>query len=231
MKRFFKCTSFIGAAVILCVTFTACGSDTKVVKDDTSKPKVVQKTNESPTASTQNTSVEVISGPNFVKQELQTGAKPSFATPWKNSPNSKISVCLDGKGSEAREEGVAKIFIKDSTGKAWELAISDSTKQTTPMYVDFIDDDNLVVIIGNAFGTVALGGNLYILNVNTGKTALLLDTKDSKVQVTKASKVSGGIKYTKAVYDDENMINHHEEEKTLDLPYSTLKGTIDQISK
>jgi hypothetical protein len=233
MKRFFKLAGFIGAAAILCTTFTACGNETKVVKNNTQKSEVVHKNNDTTAANTQtnqDAKVEVISGPDFAKQELQAGAKPDFATPLKNSPNSKISVCLEGKGSEAREEGIAKIFIKDSAGNAWQLSLSDAKKQTTPMYVDFIDDDNLIVVIGNAYGTVSLGGNLYMVNVNTGKSALLIDTKNNKVQVTKASKVSGGIKYTEAVYDD-NMINHQDAEKTLDLTDSTLSGTIEQISK
>lgn len=237
MKKSFKIAVIIGAFTIVCSTFTACGKNANSIKNNssTSKPAANTENNNNSSANTnQNTApqnnevqaIELVKGPDFTKTVLDKNAKISAATAWKQSPGNKINVCLQGKGEEAREEGIAKVVCKDSSGNMWQLALSDTKKQNTPMYVDWWDDDNLLVVVGYGYGTVSVGGNLYLLNVESGKSAVLVDNKDAKQQVVKASKSNKDIKYQLAVYEDSNMIKYNLQDKVLTSYEDALKNVI-----
>lgn len=47
----------------------------------------------------------------FTKTKIEV--EPSFNTSWKYSPNNKYSVCIEGKGENAVEEGMGTIILKD----------------------------------------------------------------------------------------------------------------------
>lgn len=154
----------------------------------------------------------------FTKQQLDKNVQPEFATSWMNSPNKKLSVCIEGKGPDASEEGVGKIYAKDlSSGEKWSLEIMPSEEQNTPKFIQWIDDENVISIVGLGYGTVAVGGNLYKINIRTGKTTVLYDTKTPKVQVISAKKVSNKIEIQLLVYDDNEFTKTHTDKKVINL--------------
>lgn len=220
MKKKIKLTVLAGAIMVICVTFAACGSSQGTVKPDNST-KPAANTTTTTTNENETPAVNIVQGPGFTKTALAKNTKAAFATPWKTSPGNKLSACIEGKGPEAKEEGIAKIYFKDSTGNMWQLALSDNKKQNTPMHIEWWDDNNLLVVIGYGYGTVSLGGNLYLINVESGKTALLIENKDSsnkpdpKQQVISASRDNNDIKYEVAVYEDNTLNKYHIENRVL----------------
>lgn len=151
--------------------------------------------------------------PEFKTQSLIAGTEAKFATAWKNSDDKKLSACIEGKGTEAIEEGVAKLYIKDlgtKDIKSFEIVNKESSKKT-PKYLEWKDNENLLVIVGEAYGTVSDGGNVYLLNVNTGKLSLVYNALTTKQEVVSIKKVQEGYEFTLKVYDDDNFKNSHKE--------------------
>lgn len=154
----------------------------------------------------------------FVKHQLEKSVEPEFGTPWKKSINKKLSACIEGKGPDAEEEGIGKIYVHDlSTGVKWSLEVIAGENQNSPKSMEWIDDENIISIVGLGHGTVAMGGNLYKINVKTAETTLLYDTKSSKKQVISVKKVENKLELQILVYDDEELIKNHTEKKVIDL--------------
>jgi hypothetical protein len=135
--------------------------------------------------------MEVQYMPVFQKREAEKGFNPKFNTPWQNSKSKTYSATVEGKGQEAQEEGIATVVVKDvKTNNKWIFELAENeTKQFTPKAVKWIDDENLLVIVGLGYGTVDVGGELYILNINDGSVRKAdLENKlnlDKYSQVTK----------------------------------------------
>ncbi|KGM95884.1 hypothetical protein Z968_07820 [Clostridium novyi A str. 4552] len=152
----------------------------------------------------------------FLKKELGKNAKADFATKWKNSKNNKFSACIEGKGPDAEEEGVGKIYIRNLDNKSkWALEIDQDEQKSTPKYIEWFDNNNLMVIIGGAHGTVSQGGNLYKVNIETGQATEIYNTKDNKKQVISASKKGDKINLQILVYKNDDLIESHKETKTI----------------
>lgn len=152
----------------------------------------------------------------FLKKELGKSAKPTFSTKWKNSNDNKFSACIEGKGIDALEEGVGKIYIKDLENKSqWELELDEENKKHTPKYIDWFDNENLMVVVSGAHGTVSQGGNLYKVNIKTGQATELYNTKDLKKQVIYAAKKGDKIELQLMIYEDDNFLESHVEPKTI----------------
>ncbi|MCY6371512.1 DUF4652 domain-containing protein [Clostridium ganghwense] len=154
----------------------------------------------------------------FVKHQLDKKIEPEFGTEWENSVNKKLSACIEGKGPDAEEEGIGKIYLKDlSSGEKWALEVVAGENQNSPKSIEWIDDENIISIVGLGYGTVALGGNVYKINTKTGKTTLLYDTKNSRKQVISAKKVENKLELQILVYDDEELMKNHTEKMVIDL--------------
>lgn len=165
--------------------------------------------------------------PRFEKKELDKGTKVEFNTPWEISPSRKYSAAVEGKGDAAQEEGIANIVLKDlKTGKLWSFNLLDNEeKQFTPKAVKWINDTKLLVIVGYGYGTIDLGGKLYILDVDTG-TIMDADPNntaklDEKSQITNILKVNFSetkpleIDVEVLVYEDDAFNESHTENRTI----------------
>lgn len=157
---------------------------------------------------------ESSNAPKLIKTQLSKGTKPSFSTSWITSVDGTNSACIDGRGPEASEEGVGKILVKNKTGNIFSFEISNN-KKLTPRYIEWINDENLLFIISNAHGTVSNGGNLYLLNVNTGETSVVLETPDKKQQIVSAKKSGNDINLKVDVYEDDEYNKSHVESWTI----------------
>lgn len=152
--------------------------------------------------------------PKFVKQQASKETKINFNTPWITSSNGNNAASIEGRGSEALEEGVGKIFVKDNNGNIFSFEIADNQK-ISPRYIEWADNENLMVIIGSAHGTVSKGGNLYLLNVTTGKLSLIFQTPDKKQQIMSTKKNGNNINLKVNVYDDDDYNKSHIENWTI----------------
>ena len=164
---------------------------------------------------------EQIYQPIFEKVDLEKAIKLDFATPWKKSPEGTIEVSISGKGVNAAEEGIAElVFTNKKDGSFWKLSLLENeAKQFTPMAVEWYDNDRLLVVIGFGHGTVTAGGDLIVLDVNTGKAVNLypVNSKDVKNQVTSAVRNGNTIEVNVRLYEDDNMVNFKEEKRILTI--------------
>ncbi|MBI6875383.1 DUF4652 domain-containing protein [Clostridium aciditolerans] len=165
--------------------------------------------NNANTITTQNANV-----PKIVKQQASKETKINFNTPWVTSSNGNNAACIEGRGAEALEEGVGKIFVKNNNGNIFSFEIADNQK-ISPRYIEWVDNENLMVIIGSAHGTVSKGGNLYLLNVTTGKLSLIFETPDKKQQIMSTKTNGNNINLKVNVYDDDNYNKSHIEDWTI----------------
>ncbi|KZL93225.1 DUF4652 domain-containing protein [Clostridium magnum] len=217
-------------AVVLSLGLTACGTqenktNTNNTQTSTQQQKPTENTSSVNNNITNNTSNEVKNDakstnpkndyvPKISKVQLAQGKKPTFSTAWKTSADGVFSACIEGKGQEAAEEGVGKIFVKDSNNNISSFEIVNDNK-ISPLYIEWLDNKNLFVIIGSAHGTVAKGGNLYLLNVTTGKLSSVLQPSDKKQQIMTAQKSGSNVSLKVNVYEDDAYNKSHIENWTI----------------
>ncbi|GAA0177877.1 DUF4652 domain-containing protein [Clostridium sediminicola] len=154
----------------------------------------------------------------FTKIGLDKNMEPEFATPWISSLDSKYNICIEGRGESGVEEGTGLIYLKENeSGDKWYFQINDGGKQLSPKKIQWIDDKHVALIIGFAHGTIALGGNVYKLNVETGEVNMIYNTGDNKIQVTEINKDGKQLKLDILVYEDDNYIESHTDKKIINL--------------
>ncbi|EJO5348520.1 DUF4652 domain-containing protein [Clostridium botulinum] len=155
------------------------------------------------------------------KEIVDKNFEIKFNTPWKNSDNKQYSSTIEGKGENAREEGIGKIYLKENeTNKIWLLKINEVKDQKSPKFLEWIDDENLLVIIGHGYGTVSKGGNLYCINVKNNTIVPVYEAKDEKHEVISLEKVKDNSEKMSLilklnVYEDDNFIKSHKEKITI----------------
>ncbi|KEI94842.1 DUF4652 domain-containing protein [Clostridium botulinum] len=168
---------------------------------------------------------EVSEKTNFSKVEKEEIVNKKFQgennTEWKESEQKKYSAIVEGKGNNGEEEGIGKVYLKENnTNKLWLLKINEIKDQKSPKFLYWIDDENLLVIIGHGYGTVSKGGNLYCINVKNDTITPVYEAKDNKHEVISAEKVKDNSEKTSLiltlnVYEDDNFIKSHKEKITI----------------
>lgn len=220
----------ISAAAFL---FSSCGNE-KTITDSPDSNKITDSDsnkddkNDNKDNSKDIPEVEITKGPEFSSGKYQ--GEPQFATEWIKSSDGSVSACIEGKGSEAKEEGIGKIVIKDSKNNKTVFELKDKSNQQSPLYINWWNNENLLVVIGSGYGTVSKGGNLYIINIKSGKSAAVVETKDSKKQVVNAQKDNNDLKYEVAVFEDDNFVKYHMENKILSDYSEKMSSIINQLN-
>ena len=142
---------------------------------------------------------------------MSSDTKIEFNTPWQASPLGKLKATIEGKGEKASDEGYSHIIIKDANlNKLTKLTFEDQEKNhLTARNLEWIDEDNLFVILGQSFGTVSKGGDIYKVNILSGETTVYLKVANSKEEFTSVHKVENVFKFEKYVYEDDNFTKGH----------------------
>lgn len=172
---------------------------------ETQKPKEETKTS--------STAVKNSSEIKFIKQEMDNNSTVSFNTTWKSNKNGSYNACIEGKGSEALEEGTGKIIVKDPQ-KVYSFQIENNAK-LSPKYLEWADDKNLLVVIGYSNGSISKGGDLYMLNVDTEDNEILIKMPSKKQQIMSAEKNGDIVNLKVNVYDDDVYNKCHVENWTI----------------
>lgn len=140
-----------------------------------------------------------------------------------SSPDNKKKALVHGKGGsatgEVTEEGYSKIVLQDlAKNEYYIIELNDKTKQLTAKDLVWRNNENILVIIGSAYGTVTRGGNVYDLNLNTGELFLIYSTKDLKTEVTKIKR-GDEFHYILNIneYTDNNLMESKEYEENITL--------------
>jgi hypothetical protein len=156
--------------------------------------------------------------PKFIKSSADSKADNKFGTPWKASPSGKLQASVDGKGPSAGEEGIAQILINDlQSNSKWLLVLTENERQFTPKFVEWIDEENLLVIVGYSQGTVSLGGEVFIVNINTGSTDLVYGVTSNREEVVSFKKGNNVLDLQVVVYTDDNMSQYKTEQRIIDF--------------
>lgn len=149
----------------------------------------------------------------FEKSFESSFTENNFHTPWKLSSDNQRSVCVDGIGNNASEEGIGAILLKEnSTNNVWRFKLKNNNKQNSIKFVEWYDNNNLFAIIGYGQGTLSPGGSVYLLNINDLKTtAIYEENSTGKQQVISLSKSKDKINFKVLIYDDDNYLKSHIE--------------------
>lgn len=231
-----KMRLIVGVLTIMsCVTFSACKKNNVV---STNQPKseavdsakVEGKKNEQqaeekkPEVKVEDKESKVYK---FEKMIENKDKKIAFNTPWKTNGASNKSACIEGKGEEAAEEGIGQIFIKDlKSEQLVKYQLVNNTKQMSPKYVEWCSENNLFVIIGMGYGTVSMGGNLYLLNTGENKLLTIYETKDTKKQISAVKRNGDNLEMKVTVYEDDNLDKKHEEKWIINSFDEKLKSVM-----
>lgn len=213
--------------------FDAMKDDLSITSADSTKQLETKAQNKS------RNNMDISYTPQFEKKVLAKDTKVIFNTPWETSLNKKYSATVEGKGTEAHEEGVGSIVVKDLiSGKQWSFNLIDNQRQFSPKVLHFVDDENLLVTVGLGYGTVRQGGNIYLLNINTGLTAKAdpqnTANLDDKSEITKIQSVKFkdtnilSIEVEVLVYEDSSLNKNHREIRTITSPFGEIVKSINQ---
>lgn len=171
--------------------------------------------------------------PKFEKKVLDKNTEIKFNTPWENSLNKKYSATVEGKGSEALEEGIGSVVVKNlSSGELVSFKMADNQKQYSPKTVKWVDDENLLVVVGLGYGTVHQGGDIYLLNIDTAlvtkadpQNTANLDNKSeiAKIQSVKMGESNNLIIDVEVLVFEDNLLNiNHRENRTITSPFDEI---------
>jgi hypothetical protein len=154
--------------------------------------------------------------PKFIKTPTDPKADIKFGTPWKASPDGKMQVSLDGKGPNAGEEGIAEILVNDKLSNSkWLLSLTENDRQFTPMYIEWLNNESLLVIVGYGNGTVSQGGELFKLNINNASIELVYGVQNDREQVVSVKKGKNELILQMVIYKDDQMNGYTTEQRTI----------------
>jgi hypothetical protein len=189
-------------------------------KSETSNTKdtAINKTEVAKVVAQKVTAAEPLSQLKYVITSIPSDTKIELNTPWETSPLGKFKATVEGKGEKAKEEGYSYIVIKDEkSGKLSKLTLENQEKnKITAKDLEWIDESNMFVILGQPFGTVTKGGKIYKVNITNGETSLYVNTTP-KEEYTAVGKSGSEFNFEKYVYEDDNFTIGHSESGILEL--------------
>lgn len=87
---------------------------------------------------------------------------------------------IAGKGQYAQEEGIGIIYVKNNSNNVtFEVKLKDREKQMSPLSISWYDDTHLIIVQGFAYGTLANGVDIVVMNVNNAQQMLIATVEDS----------------------------------------------------
>lgn len=114
------------------------------------------------------------------------------------SPDSKKAAYV----SPVEFEELGDVYIVNLENGTQSILVA-AENQETPKKVIWEDDKNVLVIIGQAYGTVGVGGNIYRVNLET-KEKTALTNYEGDIQITDLKLENGILKYSGIKYTDDN---------------------------
>ncbi|GFP77803.1 DUF4652 domain-containing protein [Clostridium fungisolvens] len=137
----------------------------------------------------------------------------------KDSPSGKYQAYIAGKGSNLDKEGTGIVVIKDNTSnstKYYNVSAVDA-KDRSPLYLEWYDDNTLLIVVGLPNGKATEGGSVYAVDVNRGNTVLVYGANTPLVQVKSITASSDKIQLTLTKYSDDNMNSYSTVRKTVNF--------------
>ena len=99
-------------------------------------------------------------------------------------------------------EELSDVYIVNLEDGTQDVLVASENEQK-PKKVIWENDENALVLIGYAYGTVSVGGNIYRVNLETKETTPLTQY-EGDVQITDFKIENGILKYSGIKYTDDN---------------------------
>lgn len=115
-------------------------------------------------------------------EKILSTSEPTFNTQWKTNEFGTGSICIDGRGEDAIEEGEGTICLK-TNGSLYKIRMTSDDNLYTPVYVEWVSEDEFIVQTSAKYGTVRTGGKIYKLNVNDLTPHVVYDLKENESMV------------------------------------------------
>lgn len=113
-------------------------------------------------------------------------------------------------------EAIGNVWVFDVNKEKSEIIIKSATgDQQKPKSLTWYDDNKLLVVIGYAYGTVSVGGNLYIYDFDTKELSLII-MADINTEIIDAEIVADGVKVNYAKFN-ENMTEYEVESEIISI--------------
>ncbi|WP_062197072.1 DUF4652 domain-containing protein [Massilibacterium senegalense] len=150
----------------------------------------------------------------------------TFHMPWEASKDGKYEATIDGKGENGIEEGQGTLVVKEkATGKLTKYELNKDSipsdlyntdsHNITLKEVEWGNNDTLYVVVGQAYGTVTKGGNIFSIEVGDNTLKMMHEKLPVGQEMTELSVSGNTLSYKKHIYDDEAMMNGHFEEGSM----------------
>jgi dipeptidyl aminopeptidase/acylaminoacyl peptidase len=112
------------------------------------------------------------------------------------SPNGMRLAFIDN----AYWEAIGQVMLFD--GKNGLVPFEYIIDQYTPKDLEWLDEERLLVVIGYAYGTVSLGGDLYIFDTTTQEVEMIYQAEDHE-EVISSCVTDGDVKLKIARFSDD----------------------------
>lgn len=129
-----------------------------------------------------------------------------------SSPDNKKAIFIN----PLEWEELGSLYLYNFENGSLSEIIQPDENQNIPKYADWIDADNIAVIIGFGMGTIAVGGNVYVYNIPNSSLEQITFYQ-SEIQITKLRVQNDIIKLTGIKYIDDNLNEFKDFEDTISI--------------
>ncbi|MEA3423295.1 MAG: DUF4652 domain-containing protein [Bacillota bacterium] len=100
-------------------------------------------------------------------------------------------------------EALGSVWIFDVDEEKSEIIIESKIgDQEKPKSLTWYDDNKLLVVIGYAYGTVSVGGDLYLYDFHSGELSLMIET-DIYTEIIDTEITADGVKVNYAKFNED----------------------------
>lgn len=129
-----------------------------------------------------------------------------------SSPDNKKAIFIN----PLEWEVPGSLYLYNFENGSLNEIIQPDENQNIPKYADWIDEDNIAVIIGFGMGTVAVGGNVYVYNIQNASLEQITFYQ-SEIQITKLKVENDIIKLIGIKYVDDILNEFKDFEDTISI--------------
>lgn len=123
----------------------------------------------------------------------------------KFSPNKKSAVYI----APLEWETIGRVYIYDLENNKKNVLIEPPNKNLVPKEAVWIDNENLALILGESFGTVSIGGDIFTYNISSNNLKRMTNFKQivqiTSLEIKENTIIAKGIEYI-----DDNYLEYQD---------------------
>lgn len=151
----------------------------------------------------------------FNMNEVDLDKKLEFSTPWKITLDGQSEAAIEGRGTYGGEEGIGAIFVKDLVNsKMYEFKLADETAQQSPLYIEWYDNENLIVITGLGYGRLETGDRAILLNIKDNTYIPMYEAQNPRERLISISPDGNNLRI-KSIYYIDDILNKYEDRENV----------------